>query len=281
MQLQGSRIPGRSDLAENSQEEIAVNNREVFERLDVVDEYAREHTLLPAEQIILDRYRQDYLQKRVLDLGVGGGRTAPALAAVAAEYVGVDFSESMVAACKRRFPQWNFRWADARDLSMFKQDSFDFVLFSYNGLDYGGDEDRRRVLGQVLRVLRTGGVFAFSSHNLEASAEATSWWRNVLRPRSPAELVRALRGSVRSLQNRRHNVKRQIRTETYAILNDQAHHFGLRTYYTTADAQCAQLRQAGFTGPVEIFGDDGLPLAASLSRRFLHYVVRKESPAAK
>jgi hypothetical protein len=50
MRLQGSRIRGQSDLAENSQEAIAVNNRELFERLGVVDEYADEHTLLPANR---------------------------------------------------------------------------------------------------------------------------------------------------------------------------------------------------------------------------------------
>lgn len=277
MVTRGRHIPNGSFAAEDSEAAVAVNNREVFERPDVVDDYACEATLMPAERTILDRYRPDYVGKRVLDLGVGGGRTASALATSAADYIGLDFSEAMVAACRKRFPQWNFSCADARDLSMFREESFDFVLFSYNGLDYVGHEDRKRVLREVLRVLRKGGVFAFSSHNLEGSAGATSWWRVAFRRRTPAELIGALRRSGRSLRNRLHHAGTQIRTESYAILNDRAHNFGLRTYYITADAQSEQLRQVGFTGSVEIFGDDGLSLAASLNRQFLHYVVRKGS----
>jgi ubiquinone/menaquinone biosynthesis C-methylase UbiE len=275
MLMRGGRTADDHVPAGDGQAEVGASNRAVFERRDVVDEYVGETVLFPAEKTILDRYRADYLDKRVLDLGVGGGRTAPALAPHAASYIGVDFSERMVAACKRRFPQWEFRWGDARDLGIFDQETFDFVMFSYNGLDYVGDEDRRRVLGEVLRVLRKGGVFAFSSHNLEDSAADSSWWRTVLRRRTLSELAKAVRRSGRSLQNRLRHRGKLIRTERYAILNDQAHNFGLRTYYITAAAQREQLEQAGFRGAVEVFGDDGLPLAGSLSRRFLHYAVRK------
>lgn len=248
--------PGSRD----NQAAVAASNRRVFERPDVVEEHIRDTTLRAAERTILDRYRADYVGKRVLDLGVGGGRTAPALAPSAARYVGIDFSTRMAAHCQRRFPEWDFRWGDARDLSMFGAESFDFVLFSYNGLDYVGDEDRKRVLGEVLRVLSKGGSFTFSSHNLDAFTDATWRWRVVLRPRPPAELARAVRGAGRSVRNRLHNARKQIRTDRYAILNDRAYHFGALTYYIGAAAQIDQLREAGFTGPVEVLGDDGLPL---------------------
>ncbi len=263
--------PGSQD----NQEALATNNREVFERPDVVEEHAQDTALRAAERTILDRYRADYFGKRVLDLGVGGGRTAPVLAPNVARYVGVDFSKRMVAKCQMRFPNWDFRWGDARDLSMFDAASFDFVLFSYNGLDYVGDEDRRRVLGEVRRVLDRDGIFAFSSHNLDASADAAWRWRVVLRPRPPAELARTLRRAGRSIRNRLYNAGRQIRTERYAVLNDRAYQFGALTYYIGPAAQLDQLRQAGFTDTVDVLGDDGLPLSLSAKREFLHYVARK------
>jgi SAM-dependent methyltransferase len=274
--LMRGRRARRSELRpREGQAAIAVDNRGVFERPDVVEDYIRDTALRAAERVILDRHRADYVGKRVLDLGVGAGRTAPSLAPNAARYVGVDFSERMVAACRMRFPEWDFQWGDARDLAVFGTGSFDFVLFFFNGLDYVGDEDRQRVLAEVLRVLDRGGVFAFSSHNLEASAGATWRWRVVLRPRPPAELARALRRAGRSIRNRLRNAGRQIRTDRYAILNDPAHQFGLQTYYIGAAAQIDQLRRAGFTGPVDVLGDDGLPLLSSTSREFLYYVVRK------
>jgi ubiquinone/menaquinone biosynthesis C-methylase UbiE len=274
--LRRSRRSSRSGLGpQEDHAAVAINNKGVFEQPDVIENYVHETTLRVAERVIFERYRADYVGKRVLDLGVGGGRTAPSLAPNAARYVGIDFSERMVAACRMRFPEWNFQWGDARDLAAFGAGSFDFVLFSWNGLDYVSNEDRQRVLAEVLRVLDRGGVFAFSSHNLDAPAIAA--WRVVLRPRSPAELARALGRASRSIRNRLRNVSKQIRTDRYAILNDPTHNFGLQTYYIGAEAQIDQLRQAGFTGPVDVLGDDGLPPSSSTSKEFLHYIIRKGS----
>ena len=55
------------------------------------------------------------------------------------------------------------------NLSMFDSASFDFVLFSYNGIDTMSHVNRLRVFDEVFRLLVSGGLFAFSSHNLESS----------------------------------------------------------------------------------------------------------------
>jgi len=254
---------------------IATSNKDVFERSDGVVEYTQDMTLRPAEQEILRIYRADYVGKKVLDLGVGAGRTTLLLALHAASYTGVDFSESMIAVCRGRFPQWNFQWGDARDLNTFAAASFDFVLFSFNGIDCVNDEDRQRILAEVLRVLKSGGVFAFSSHNLDAFEGATWRWRVVLRPRTPTEFVCAFRNVWKIIRGRLRNVGKQVRASHYAILNDTAHQYGLLLYYIGAEAQVEQLRQAGFADDVEIFGDDGLPCMSSVNDVFLHYVVRK------
>jgi len=118
----------------------------------------------------------------VLDLGVGGGRTTPHLAKIASHYVGVDYSEAMIRACRRKFPDIEFLLADASDLSMFEDASFDAIVFSFNGLDSVVPNDKRsRCLRECSRVLRPAGVFVFSSHNPRSVLVRTDWDRGRLK----------------------------------------------------------------------------------------------------
>jgi ubiquinone/menaquinone biosynthesis C-methylase UbiE len=57
--------------------------------------------------------------RRLLDVGVGAGRTARQFAELSYEYVGTDFSSAMVETCRARFPQFRFEVGDVRDLSRF------------------------------------------------------------------------------------------------------------------------------------------------------------------
>jgi len=171
----------------------------------------------------------------------------------------------MVEVCRQCLPHWRFECRDARDLTAFGTASFDFVFFSYNGIDYVDHEDRQKVLAEVARVLRPGGAFAFSSHNLEVDAQVGWRWASVFRRRSPAELMQTLGRVRRSIGGRLRHSGKQLRTDRYAILNDAAHQFGLRTYYVAAQEQASQLKEAGLDGPLEVFGEDGFPLTSSSS----------------
>jgi ubiquinone/menaquinone biosynthesis C-methylase UbiE len=81
----------------------------------------------------------------------------------------------MIAICRERFPVMDFRLCDARNLSMFSDNSFDVVFFSFNGIDYVGHAGRLAILAEVHRVLRPDGVFWFSTHNRDVKSE--SLWR--------------------------------------------------------------------------------------------------------
>jgi len=52
------------------------------------------------------------------------------------EYIGVDYSAEMIAACCQKFPDLVWQVADARNLEQFADNYFDFILFSFNGIDY-------------------------------------------------------------------------------------------------------------------------------------------------
>src|SRR5580704_7545449 len=86
----------------------------------------------------------------VLDLGVGGGRTAGPLSKIASCYVGLDYSQGMVAICRARDPRLELHHGDATDLSRFENRHFDAVVFLATGVDYiRTDEDRVKCLREV------------------------------------------------------------------------------------------------------------------------------------
>ena len=138
---------------------------------DIVDWYRAHTVFLPGERAFvedLERHRA----RRLLDIGVGAGRTTEYFAGLADEYVGLDLSPAMVEACGARFPDVRFEVADVRDLSRFPDGSFDVVLFSFNGVDcVGSDADRQRAFAEMRRVCAEGGRLFFSSKNLNQFLE--------------------------------------------------------------------------------------------------------------
>jgi SAM-dependent methyltransferase len=140
------------------------SNRDVFDTDQVVAAYRGSTDLMEDERLHFDAYVAR--GARILDLGVGTGRTTPYLAARASTYVGIDYAPSMVEQARQLHDGVDLRVADASDLSQFVDDSFDVVVFSYNGLDYLYPDSRReQCLLEIHRVLRRGGHLVMSQHN--------------------------------------------------------------------------------------------------------------------
>lgn len=147
-----------------SERSVTDQNLAVYDDPTVVAHYLGAHGLMPAERYVAVRY--PVAGRDVLDVGVGGGRTVPWLSTGARSYLGIDYAPNMVANCQTRFPDLAFRCADASDLVMLAEDSFDLVVFSFNGIDYLPDDAmRRRALAELRRVTRPTGTIVLSSHN--------------------------------------------------------------------------------------------------------------------
>lgn len=103
--------------------------------------------------------------RMVLDLGCGYGRTTVALKDRGYDVVGADIVERMVAGARVERPDIDYRVMDACEIG-FPDDAFDYVLFSFNGIDCILPESRRlQAMKEMLRVLKPGGMAVFSSHN--------------------------------------------------------------------------------------------------------------------
>src|SRR3989338_5138826 len=125
-------------------------NQNTYKARDVVAKYSIQNHLYKHEKRILDLFRNKLRHMKMLDVGVGGGRTTYHFAPAVKEYVGIDYSDEMITACKRRFSKYkesykgniSFRLCDVRSMSIFNSNYFDFILVSANGLDYIPHDDR-------------------------------------------------------------------------------------------------------------------------------------------
>ena len=212
--------------------------------MQVVNTYLVYKALQKPEKTILEIFKNRLGDWRMLDIGVGLGRTTHYFAPFAKEYVGIDYSFKMVKTYQKLFPPENqqvkIRLGDARMLQEFESESFDFILFSYNGIDYISHEDRLLALEEIKRVGKKGAHFVFSTHNLQ-------YIENLYSIKSGNSLKHFLYQCYRYLRLFYENgFPNKYRKIDFSILNDGAHHFKLKTYYIKPTAQVEQLQRAGF-----------------------------------
>lgn len=240
-----------------------------------VHHYPSLSVLMPAEAALVERYREKLVGSRLLDIGVGGGRTTVHLAPLAASYVGIDYSAGLASATSERFPHLHIEQGDVRDLSAFDDHSFDVVVFSYNGLDSISHTDRLLALREVRRTLVDGGLFLFSSHNREFDRFNLLPWQGMRQPgrRMLREIRAALIPAARA--NRRRLRPRQVVGPDWAVINDSAHDYGLLNYYVTPAEVGRQLVAAGFAD-VRAHDLYGSEVPRHDTAPWLHYTARAD-----
>lgn len=137
--------------------------------------YSAEPALRPVEASLIAAFFPP-APGRVLDIGCGAGRTTGAIAALGYDVVGIDLAEPLLRNARRRYPSLEFRQMDATALA-FEDDSFDAALFSFNGIDAIYPEAARvQSLSEACRVLRRGGCYVCSSHNLVGAIGCAGPW---------------------------------------------------------------------------------------------------------
>lgn len=236
-------------------------NLDIYSRRDIVDTYAGANYITKCEEVIFDEYVG--LGKAVLDLGVGGGRTASFLAPKAKEYIGSDYSIALVEASRRNYPNLRFELVDATNLSQFSDASFDVVIFSFNGLgEISSHAMRLACHREVCRVLKPGGFWIFSLHHAGSL---------FFRPQM------AWRHAIGTLCRSVPRFFERIRTRAFWNGMDYKQtniHGGLRILLARRSRVIAEVKEIGFS--VErILGDDYPRMNISIMTRWYYYVCRK------
>jgi SAM-dependent methyltransferase len=265
--------PAGASLTWNGMSDV---NRATWQCRGLAREYARANTLYPAELFQLNELKEVWSTARVLDLGVGAGRTTAYLKDRCSCYVGIDLSTAMIAVAKERFPDLDLRQMDATDLSCFDDNEFDVVLFSFNGIDYANHENRIKILREVHRVLKPGSHFLFSTHNRHSRVCRAHHLRNFQLSSDPSTTLRNFARYVLGILNSAKLRRFEKQERQYAVLNDRAHEYRLLTYYIFPKDQFEQLEECGFRN-VLCLEINGMPLkkGSSSQNPWLHYSALK------
>jgi SAM-dependent methyltransferase len=247
--------------------------------LDAVDSFTD-----PGERAALELVRNQLGGRPVLDLGVGTGRTIPLLVPLTTEYLGVDYLQAMVDACRARHPTVSVELGDARRLVDIDAGRFGLVNFSFNGIDAVDHDDRRRVLDEMHRVVAEDGVVVFSTLNIHGPAFRERPWAPVIATsRNP--IKRALRHGrawagvpidVWRWATLRNHAQEG---EGWALSPISAHHYGVLAHFTSLERQLEELAAARLDRDVVVFDSrDGARVTPShdtSSSTWFHIIARK------
>jgi ubiquinone/menaquinone biosynthesis C-methylase UbiE len=140
-------------------------NLEAYHTASAVAAYSN-YYLLDEEAYLFTKYYR--AGESVLDLACGMGRTTLLLHEMGMRVKGVDQSDLFIRTAKRRLPYLDL-CVGSYDHIREKNASFSHVLISFNGIDLAFPETQRlAALQECVRVLKPGGTFIFSSHNLKS-----------------------------------------------------------------------------------------------------------------
>lgn len=269
--------------AREARTDLDAVNRPTWARRDTVRQYERLHGYTdPGERAAIDFVMDRVRGQRVLDMGVGAGRTTGLLLQLTQDYVGIDYTREMVEACRRRHPSVRVEQMDARDLSAFRDGEFSLVMFSFNGIDSVSPQDRMSVLREAHRVLEPGGTFLFSAHNNDGPGRHEHPQVHVPFTWNPIKLgwrgFKSISALPRALMNHRRFKTMNETHADWSVVNAGAHDFGIVVVYTTLAEQKRQIREAGFECEAVFDNVAGTRVADDADTHdmwWFHYVTRK------
>ena len=252
---------------------IIIENKRMYENSAVVEGLSSVDYLEKPEEIVLNKLKSKFKKMKMLDIGVGGGRTTFHFAKLPKEYIGIDYAKNMTKACKKRFLKFpkrtSFITCDARSMP-FRDQYFDFILFSFNGIDLMSHKDRLKAFEEIRRVGKENSFFCFSAHNLFFLDKLFSFELS----RNPSKLCKKVRLFL--LLRIMNKDIQELKKKSFVIINDPSHNCRELAYYIRPQDQIEQLITLGFKN-IEVLSLDGKQIRdvirlSTIKDPWLHYL---------
>jgi ubiquinone/menaquinone biosynthesis C-methylase UbiE len=255
----------------NGKDPIDEINRAAYANAEGNDRYDDLDFLFDTEAAIFKEITPIIKDKKLLDIGIGGGRTTQFLLEISGDYTGIDYTPRYAELVQKKSPAAKILCCDTRDLRVFDDETFDFALISFNGIDYMSQDDRMRTLKEIHRVVQPNGLFMFSSHNRDYKYFDKLPWQE---GEFDLEHLRSSLHAFIHLRKHYRMKKHEVRTSHYAIVNEAVHKFSLLTYYISIAEQVKQLEAAGFVDPVG-YDIKGNPTTLDRNSCWIYYLTRR------
>ena len=151
--------------------------KEVYENDSIVNYYNEivdSFGIMVSEKLVFEKYVD--LNHKILDIGCGAGRTTIGLKKLGYNsIVGIDISENMILKARSNDPSLQFIISSVLNLP-FNDNTFDVAFFSFNGLMLIPDiVNRRKAMIEIRRILKSEGIFIFSTPYLDNKLEKPFW----------------------------------------------------------------------------------------------------------
>ena len=163
------------------------------------------------------------------------------------------------------------RLGDVRSMPEYETGYFDFVMFSYNGLDSISHEERLQALAEMKRICKKSGYLFFSSHNIQYIPNMYKLRHN----NNPLYLAyRFFRLGKLLYYN---GLPGKYKRMDYTAIRDDVHQFRMNHYYAKPRVVVAQLQDLGLKNirvfPAKTAGEIASSSLDSLSDQpWLHYL---------
>ncbi|TAK95457.1 class I SAM-dependent methyltransferase [Patescibacteria group bacterium] len=136
-----------------------------YEEQDLLDLYklkVEEHWYTMFNPILA--YLGDIGGKKILDIGCGSGELTNELSKHAKDVVGIDSSKEWIHHCKNKYANKNLQFiqANAHNLKIFKDNSFDVVVMNMVLPNIYSSIEVRKIFAEIRRVVKKSGDVVFS-----------------------------------------------------------------------------------------------------------------------